>query len=194
MKSCSKNQKLIAWMLLGALDDRRSRDLRAHLETCETCRGYRTELAAVTEQLAAVKESSETRASESFHRRLVDRLRRKESVSLWESAAAKLRAVSLNWRVALTVTGTVAMAVALLFLSVGRRGVSAPPQSASKSGPEPREKEIHVDLAPTIANYQMVANQSLEQLDDLLTRQGNRNPTPVPVFRTPAFPRANAAD
>jgi anti-sigma factor RsiW len=194
MKPCAKNQKLIAWLLLGALDERQARDLRAHLETCETCRAYRTELAAVTDQLAAAKEGSEIQASESFHQRLVGRLGREESASLWESMAANLRTVSLNWRAALTVTGAVAAAVALLFLSVGGRGVSAPPQSAFKAGPVPREQGVHVDLAPTLANYQMVANQSLEQLDDLLTRQGNRNPPPVPVFRTPAFPGANAAD
>ena len=38
------------------------------------------------------------------------------------------------------------------------------------------------DPPPTIANYTMVANQSLEKLDDLLTRQGSRNLSPTPIY------------
>jgi hypothetical protein len=38
------------------------------------------------------------------------------------------------------------------------------------------------DLAPTIANYQRVANQSLDKLDALLTRQGNRALPSMPIY------------
>jgi hypothetical protein len=38
------------------------------------------------------------------------------------------------------------------------------------------------ELAPTLSNYQMVASHSLEQFDDLLTRQANR-----PLPRTPVY-------
>ena len=55
--------------------------------------------------------------------------------------------------------------------------MSAPPaaQAVSASSSES-------DLEPTIANYEMVANQSLEKLSELLTRQGSKNLPPVPIY------------
>jgi hypothetical protein len=38
------------------------------------------------------------------------------------------------------------------------------------------------DLEPTIANYQRAADQSLDKLDALLTRQGNRALPSMPVY------------
>jgi hypothetical protein len=43
------------------------------------------------------------------------------------------------------------------------------------------------DLAPTIANYQRVANQSLDKLDVLLTRQGNRPLPSMPIYTASMF-------
>jgi hypothetical protein len=50
------------------------------------------------------------------------------------------------------------------------------------------------DLSPTVANYQMVANRSLDKLDDLLTRQGNRNTTPASIYTASDFARANLSE
>ena len=49
------------------------------------------------------------------------------------------------------------------------------------------------DLAPTIANYQMIANQSLEKLSELLTRQGNKPLPPTPVYTISSFELENAS-
>jgi hypothetical protein len=49
-------------------------------------------------------------------------------------------------------------------------------------------------MSPTLSNYQMVANHSLEALDELLTRQGNRNLPPVPVYTASILGLANGAD
>ena len=203
-------------MLIGALDDQRARDLRVHIETCEGCRGYLSQLAAVTEKLAAIEVGSEIEASESFHQKLAGRLRAEESMSFWESATAHFRAVFPGRRVAWTATAASAVAVAALFISLAHHGVfksaeysdqrdendpslahrrfSGPAQSAAKVAPGPDADRIQGDLAPTIANYQMVANRSLEQFDDLLTRQGNRNPPSLPVYTASTFVAANAAD
>jgi hypothetical protein len=48
------------------------------------------------------------------------------------------------------------------------------------------------DLAPTLANYQMVASQSLEKLSELLTRQGNKSLPPTPVYTASSLELANA--
>ena len=53
MKPCAQNRKLIAWLASNALDARQTRQLQAHLETCEGCRRYLAEISNVTERLTA---------------------------------------------------------------------------------------------------------------------------------------------
>jgi len=190
MKPCSRNRKPLAWLALGELDARRAGALRAHIQSCAGCRRYLEEISAVTERLTAAEMTPDIQASESFHQRLAGRL--EQPVSLWESLAAPLAAARLNWRVALPVLGAAALVVVTLSIVVRRPGVSPPApagiQAVSRSAPES-------DLPPTIANYQRVANRSLDELDELLTRQGNRHPSPAPIYTASTmFASANAAD
>jgi hypothetical protein len=50
------------------------------------------------------------------------------------------------------------------------------------------------DLEPTIGNYQFIANQSLERLDELLNRQGSRNLPPGKVYSASIFAVTNEPD
>lgn len=189
MKPCSKNRKLIAWLALNALDTRKAAALRDHLALCEGCRRYSEEISSVTERLASAKPDSNLEASEFFHLRVAEKLQAVESSSVQENLAAWLRGSMLNWRVALP---AIAVLVIALFALVAPRhhpalSLRTPPTvpvvSASSSGS---------DLAPTIANYQMVANQSLEKLSELLTRQGNKSLPPAAVYTISSFEPANA--
>jgi len=191
MKPCSKNRKLIAWLAVDALDGRQALDLRAHLETCEGCRQYLQELSHVTEKLAAAGISSDIEPSGSFHRRVVARLRAAESVSVWESLVAHLRGTTLNWRVALPVIAAIAVLIAASSGFVRRPDVSPHTQFSARTALVPNSKS---DLLPTIANYQMVANQSLDKLDELLTRQGNRNPSPTQIYTASTLAPASVSD
>jgi len=88
MKPCNKNRKLIAWLALDELEDRRARELRAHLENCAGCRGYLKEISNVTEKLATAQAESDVQATESFHQRVVGALRATASDNggrLWRS-------------------------------------------------------------------------------------------------------------
>jgi hypothetical protein len=40
----------------------------------------------------------------------------------------------------------------------------------------------------------MIANRSLDKLDELLTRQGNRNPASTPIYTASTLSRASALD
>ena len=185
MKPCPNNRKLIAWLAVDALDARQESALRAHLETCEGCRHYLNELSLVTDKLSAVEISSDLQASESFHQKVVGRLRAEASLSIWETVMAQLRATS--WRVALPVLG--AAAVVALALFVWRPPVPPLPDVETASVPP-----VKTNLDPTISNYQMVANRSLEKLDELLTQQGSRNPSPTLIYTASTLARANALD
>ena len=85
----------------------------------------------------------------------------------------------------------VVVVIAALFLFVQRPGIPLPAPTGAQAVLKPNVKR---DLDPTISNYQMVANRSLEELDELLTRQGNRNPPPIQIYTASTLPRANAPD
>ena len=55
MNSCAANRKLIVGQILNMLDAQQTRQLCAHLETCEDCRRYHAEVSQVTERLATAK-------------------------------------------------------------------------------------------------------------------------------------------
>lgn len=179
MKPCAQNRKHIAWLTLNALDARQKRQLRAHLETCESCRRYLAEISNVTERLAQTEANPDVQASENFHQKLAGRLRAAKPDSLGEILAVYFRGTLLNWRVALPVIA----AFVLVGVTVGTW--RQPPKVASLPQASPQAASVSDadnDLAPTIANYQRVANQSLDKLDALLTRQGNRALPAMPIY------------
>lgn len=190
MKPCSKNRKLMAWLALDALEARKAAALRDHLAVCEGCRRYWEEISNVTERVASAQPESKLEASEFFHQRVAERLQAVESSSVLEKLAAWLRGVRLNWRVALAACAVVVIGVFALV---------APRHPPAGSVPAPTAVEVvsvsdsGSELAPTLANYQMVASQSLDKLDELLTRQGNKRLPPVPVLTLSSLELANGA-
>ena len=179
MKPCSRNRKLIVCLALDELDNRQARDLRAHLENCDGCARYLAEISSVTEKLTAPEQASDIRASESFHRSVMSRLRAEESGSAWETLAAYLREIAMQRRLVLSVAAVVAILIAALSFYEQRPGVSPHTQSSARAV---SAADVKTDMPPTVANYQMVANQSLDKLDELLTTQGSRNPSPARVY------------
>jgi anti-sigma factor RsiW len=186
MKPCLSKRKLIAWLALGELDARCAQDLRAHIERCEGCRHYLAEMSAVGEKLAAAETTPEIEASESFHQGVVRRLRAEQLASPWEVLAARL-----NWRVALPALGAAAVVIVILSLLprqpdlVKLVQVSLP--LAAPAAPQS-------DLSPTVANYERAATRSLDELDELLTRQGQRRASPTPTYIASMLALVNAAD
>jgi hypothetical protein len=190
MKPCSKNRKLIAWLALDALDARKAAALRDHLARCEGCRRYWEEISIVTEGLAAAVPDSKLEASEFFHHRVAEKLQVVECGSGPENLAAWLRGTMLSWRVALP---AITVLVIALFAMIAPRHHPALSPPAPPTAQVESESSSERDLAPTLANYQMVANQSLEKLSDLLTKQGNKRLPPAPVYTASSLKLANAS-
>jgi anti-sigma factor RsiW len=186
MKPCLNYRKKIALLALETLDPVQERDLRTHLEHCPACHAYWQEMSALTATLASAQRPvPDLETSESFHQRVVRAVRGdgRSSMDLlfqrWSSVA---------WRVALPVAGIGAVVVAVLSLSMRHPSILQRSTAVFHSAPAIQV----VDLEPSVSNYQMVANESLDRLDELLTRQGNRNLPSAPRSVGPALAGANA--
>jgi hypothetical protein len=180
MKPCLKYKKRIAWMALEALEEPEAGRLRDHLQSCAGCRAYFEELAQIKVKLtAAGTDPQETRSSEAFHRKLVARMEKEKPQSAVGDLLSGIRA----WRAAIPLAGAAAVIVGILWAVQEQSHQPAPPRPV---GPVVSKGKINGDLPPTIANYDMVANQSLDKLDDLLNRQGNRNPQRGPIYNASA--------
>ena len=193
MKPCSKNRKLIAWLVLGNLEADRARVLRDHLESCGGCRRYFEELSMVTASVRAAEVKTSFEAGASFHQRVVDRVQaRRRSLFQW-TLPEFVRSLSLNWRVGLSVVGGMAIILGLVLI-YRQQPPAHPPELVRVPAPAGTVREEHKNLEPTISNYQMVANRSLDKLDQLLTEQGARNLPRVATYTAGTFAIATAPD
>ena len=173
MNPCSNHRKPIALLAAGALAAREEASLRAHLATCEGCRGYYQEVSLAAQTLNAVEPRADIQTSEIFHNRVLGALRAEARTPAWQQALMRMRASLLNWRVAVPLAGATAIVLLTFSLPLRRPTVPCPARPACKWLEPPAP---NADLEPTVSNYQTVANRSLEKLDDLLTRQGNHTP------------------
>ena len=191
MKPCSHNRKLIAWLALGELDARREAGLRSHIRSCATCRCYLQEISRFNEALATAQQTPDIEPSEAFHRRLVARLRTEQRGSWWSLLATRLVAGPLNWRVALPLTGAAVIVFAVLILLPRQPGAPSPVPGRVQSIVQPAPQS---DLPPTVANYQLMASRSLDELDELLTRQGNKRLGSAAIYTASTYTAATAAN
>jgi hypothetical protein len=190
MNPCAKNRELIALLALDELGLEPARELRTHLEICEGCRRYYDEISTLTDKLSLLETAQDIKTSAAFHRRVVNAL--KTEAPARENALLTLFRLSLaNWRVAGAVTGAVAVLLAALVVFAPAHRAPLPAPVMANTVPPPG---FSSDLAPTIANYQMVASRSLDKLDDLLTRQGDRNSPPAPIYTASDFARAGLSN
>ena len=175
MKPCSNNRKPLALLAIDALSANEERELRAHVQICEGCRVYLQEISNLTQKLGTVELRSEIQTSEAFHQRVVRSLKAHKTASAL-TFLAQLRGTLLNWRVTLPSAGATALLI-VAFILFMRPSTDHPPTVAHTDPPN-----VKTELDPTISNYQMVANRSLDKFDELLNRQAARNPSPGPIY------------
>jgi len=153
---------------MDALEASASARLNRHLRNCEGCDQYRREISTVRHRIASI-ETLEAPAS----RQSVSRL---PQIKKLTSDTRALR--GLNWRFALSAVCAIMLGI-LIFSALMRRpaALSVTPPSNFVTSQNPS-----TDLLPTLGNYRAVANESLDELDDLLARQGKRPVPPPPGF------------
>jgi anti-sigma factor RsiW len=174
---------------MEALEIPHEKELRAHLDSCAACRRYLEEISSVAGKLAAAEPESGN-PSESFHRNFIAALAKAKRESAGEALLARMWNI-WNWRLAMPAVTAAALVIAAWLVIVPRANipVSAPLAVHPVSAPG-----LKAGLEPTFSNYEMAVHQSLDKLDELLTKQGNRNPEPSPIYTAALPPRSNMAE
>ncbi|HEV8542799.1 MAG TPA: hypothetical protein VGR78_10445 [Verrucomicrobiae bacterium] len=192
MKPCSAKRKEIALLALRGLDAREEMDLRAHIESCAGCRQYLEEISAVSEKLGALDAGRDIQTSEAFHQKVTARVREHQTLPAWVGFMENLRLLFFNWRLALPAMALAGITIASLLVARPRHTIPATDLAevhSSTPAPEPKS-----ELAPSISNYQMIVNQSLDKLDDVLTRQAARKSPSAPLYTASSLLRADVTD
>lgn len=169
MKPCPKNRKLIALLSVSGLEDSSAKALRAHFEECPGCRGYLQEISNVVKNLSAANLEESFTTSPGFHRKVMDSLRNETPAS--KSLLSWLQWPWRQWGVARPIVAGFVVVLATLIAWQWPAGNPSPVPPISRA---PSRPTAYTEPQPTMANYQMVANRSLEELDELLSRQGSR--------------------
>lgn len=185
MNPCSKYRRALVWLSLGVLEDPREEAVRRHLASCEQCRAYLTEISNVRGNLSEAEVVPRMSVSESFHSDLVRRIKSEQSGPLARLHVAPV----LRWRAAFAAAAVAAAIVALIFLG-------SPSDRATGRQPVARLQQpamAKAALDPTISNYQLVARQSLEKLDELITEQANKAPAAGHVYTMSSLLAADLA-
>lgn len=190
MTPCERNRGPLALLAIDALEASRARNLREHIGACEGCREDPAQLTKVARTLAMQKEP-ELQASQFFHRRVVEAVRAESPPSLRATWLESLRQMRRYWRWAVPMLGAGALAIGLVAVWHWPHGSSAPDSQVKQIRPASSPTG---DLAPSIANYQAVANRSLEELDELLSRQAERARPAPPLYTASLLTRRGLSD
>jgi predicted anti-sigma-YlaC factor YlaD len=182
MKPCRKNRKALAWLAANALAEPQACPLHEHLKGCEGCAIYYRQMCQVSEGLLAGAVEPAIDTPGSFHSRTVHALRSLENARQrnWLEEFMPLS----GWGVAAVTLAVLLGIAALVFVRASHQPIAARPQSLATG-------RAKIDLAPTISNYQMIANQSVEDLDELLTRQANLRRAAAPSYTASSVAAVN---
>ena len=192
MQPCSNRRQAMAMLALDELDDRQAFELRSHLGTCAACRDYLAEIANVTSTLARLEPEADLPASDHFHRKVMARLRTEERSSAREFWGRMVQAGWWNWRIALPATAMAGVLLAVLAVQMPHRTASGPMQPHAPASAE--VPTIEVQVSPTMASYQIAADESLQKFDDLLTQQARKPLPPAPLYTASTLTLGNGAD
>jgi anti-sigma factor RsiW len=186
MKPCRRNKKLIAWFALDELGPHERAELVAHLRECKGCQSYLEEMRFVSLQLNMVSSvAANERAIPCLSGPLRTRSRERRARQYASPSVGPL------WRLA--IPGFAILALALLVVAKLERTpvdqITRTPvaQIVSRTG-------AVEDSLPTLSNYRAAANESLDKLDQLLTRQAQEPVSSLPPMSPGTLALINMPD
>jgi hypothetical protein len=179
MKPCAKNLKALSCLAIGELDANEAEAMREHVAACAGCRRYLEEIKCVAGKISeASGVETGLEASVAFHRKLTRRIEEESPSGLRAALRRWLSIGEWKWSVAVPLAALVA--VVLLFVPWQRQQHSSPPLVASLPTVAAKPGK---QIAPTLGDYLMLANQSTDALDNELTREANESYAKDPVYK-----------
>jgi hypothetical protein len=175
MKPCRKNRKRIAWLVMNALESSEAAEVTRHLQECQGCNGYYLEITRVTQRL----NSAGSLATHDVPLKELPFRNSRARTWVKKLAGAAPTFPALNWRFGLPALAAIILGILAVSALVRRPVPPAAPTHQAVVLPAVPAPAPSATLLPTLGNYRAIANQSLDQLDDLLARQSKR-PVPVP--------------
>jgi predicted anti-sigma-YlaC factor YlaD len=193
MKPCAKNQKVLSLLATNDLERRPAEELRAHVETCPGCRHYLEEMSNVAGKLTASSSAApKIAASATFHRRLARRIEAEGQPGIRAAVWAFVRSGALNWRVAMPVAGVVVLGVFVVIIALGlQRERQTVPRAVGSIASAVKPSK---DPAPTFGSYRMLADRSLDALNQELTKEAEAGSPGPPTYTALSLARAITAD
>ncbi|HEV2211041.1 MAG TPA: hypothetical protein VG167_19890 [Verrucomicrobiae bacterium] len=152
------------------------------MKGCQGCASYYRQMCQVSDGLLAAANEPAIDAPVALHSRMVQALR-----SLENARQRNWLEEFMPWSrcgVAVVTLAVLLGIVTLVFVTSSHPSITARP-------PTPAAGHAKTDLAPTISNYQMIANQSVEDLDELLTRQANLRRASAPSYTASSVAAVN---
>jgi hypothetical protein len=168
MKPCRANKQRITWMAAGVLETAEAETLREHLETCPGCRGHWESMASLSERLNAA-DLPHLEPSESFHRRVVRKIRKEEETGRLFVWVTSLRRLWVKRPLATIAAGSVLGIVTVLWIQ--SFGPDEDRGATLVQIEETTETAGQAVLPPTLGSYRRAGDVSFENLDAALTRQ-----------------------
>jgi anti-sigma factor RsiW len=170
MKKCRNYRKLITLTSVGAVSALEREMVRQHLTECQACGDYYRQVNNVAENLNTLRDlvgsagqlgtkSLAERALVSGFPNRSHRVRMRKPAPSWRGG--------FDWHLLLPALGIL---VLLILVTHALRAPDQAPRIQSTIAPV----MATVEMLPTVANYRAVASQSLDQLDALISQQGNR--------------------
>ena len=148
-------------------------------------------MSALAGRFDAFKATSEIAATERFHRGLVRRIEAEARPGVWARVIERVRPRALNWRVALPIAGVMAVMSGWLITSSHRQAGQPVAQVVE---PMAAAKKPVNEVTPTFGNYRMLANRSLDALDQELTREAQASLAGASTYTAASMAQVIATD
>lgn len=170
MKPCAQFKRPIAWLAAGVLENRHVEAVKAHLAACVACRQYMEELKQIVDQqltTSAALEHVHMQVTAGYHARLKNRL--------LNQAQSKMT-LSWNWKpISVVAPAALALLLCILFAALFTR------EQKLRSDPvvaqfeeSPYHEQPTVAPKPTLARYNSLIHDSVDELDAALNEDAQR--------------------
>ncbi|HTG43627.1 MAG TPA: hypothetical protein VK633_03760 [Verrucomicrobiae bacterium] len=184
MKACSQYRGAILNLALDGSSAEENAALHEHLGRCGSCRDFYERTRPVMAELQKLEIRANIESTERFHHRIARGIRQQKPAGWTTPLLSLLEPFSRLRPTARLTVASLCGGALLIVLLVFRSDRSSAPAVTVKALPPSADAMEQMKIpSPTVSHYQFIANRSLDQLDELLTRQAIRTSHAMPIYK-----------